>query len=98
MTDVDELAAWLDSAGVTEWQQIIKVSEEAGEVAKAYLGYIGTARKGVCATRRDVLDELADVAIAAMVAMKRMGYVPDRVVAQRITEVRDRIKDGEEPT
>lgn len=89
--DVSELAAWLDDSGVTMQQQIIKVGEEAGEVAKAYLGYIGTPRKGVCATRRDVLDELADVAITAMVTIKLMGYLPEVTVAQRIAEVRDRI-------
>ena len=50
--------------------QLLKVAEEAGEAAAAYIGMTGmNSRKGVCATRDDLLDELGDVIITAAVAM-----------------------------
>lgn len=49
---------------------ILKLSEEVGEVAEAYIGMHGlNPRKGVCRTRDDVLAELADVIVTAAVAM-----------------------------
>ena len=50
--------------------RLLKVAEEAGEAAAAYIGMTGmNSRKGICATRDDLLDELADVIITAAVAM-----------------------------
>lgn len=50
--------------------QLLKLTEEAGEAAAAYIGMTGlNSRKGVCATREDLLDELGDVIITAAVAM-----------------------------
>ncbi len=47
-----------------------KLTEEVGEVANAFIGMHGwNSRKGVCRTRDDLLDELADVIITAAVAM-----------------------------
>ncbi|WP_419993729.1 hypothetical protein [Streptomyces boninensis] len=49
---------------------ILKLSEEVGEVAEAYIGMHGlNPRKGVCRSRDDVLAELADVVVTAAVAM-----------------------------
>lgn len=49
---------------------ILKLTEEVGEGAEALIGMRGlNARKGVCRTQDDVLDELADVIITAAVAM-----------------------------
>ena len=50
--------------------RLLKLTEEVGEVADAFIGMHGlNARKGVCRTRDDLLDELADVIITAAVAM-----------------------------
>ncbi|GAB3662974.1 MazG-like family protein [Actinocorallia lasiicapitis] len=53
--------------------QMLKLSEEVGEAAEAYIGMIGAnRRKGVHRTRADVLAELSDVIITAAVAMSRL--------------------------
>jgi len=50
--------------------RLLKLTEEVGEVAEAFIGMHGlNGRKGVCRTRDDLLDELADVIITAAVAM-----------------------------
>jgi NTP pyrophosphatase (non-canonical NTP hydrolase) len=50
--------------------RILKLTEEVGEVAEAFIGMHGlNSRRGVCRSRQDLLDELADVIITAAVAM-----------------------------
>ena len=50
--------------------RLLKLTEEVGEVAEAFIGMQGlNRRKGVCRTRDDLLAELADVIITAAVAM-----------------------------
>jgi NTP pyrophosphatase (non-canonical NTP hydrolase) len=50
--------------------RLLKLTEEVGEVADAFLGVHGlNKRKGICRSRADLLDELADVIITAAVAM-----------------------------
>jgi len=50
--------------------QVLKLAEEVGEAAEALIGVEGlNARKGICHTWQDVLDELTDVIITAAVAM-----------------------------
>ena len=50
--------------------RILKLTEEVGEVAEAFIGMRGlNSRKGICRSREDLLDELADVIITAAVAM-----------------------------
>jgi NTP pyrophosphatase (non-canonical NTP hydrolase) len=50
--------------------RLLKLTEEVGEVADAFIGMHGlNRRKGICRTRDDLLDELADVVITAAVAM-----------------------------
>lgn len=50
--------------------RLLKLTEEVGEVADAFLGVHGlNERKGVCRTTDDLLDELSDVIITAAVAM-----------------------------
>jgi NTP pyrophosphatase (non-canonical NTP hydrolase) len=49
---------------------LLKLTEEVGEAAEALIGMKGlNSRKGVCRTREDLLDELADVIITAAVVM-----------------------------
>jgi len=50
--------------------RLLKLTEEVGEVAEAFIGMHGlNSRKGACRTRDDLLAELADVIITAAVAM-----------------------------
>jgi NTP pyrophosphatase (non-canonical NTP hydrolase) len=50
--------------------RLLKLTEEVGEAAEAFLGIHGlNKRKGVCRSHEDLLDELADVIITAAVAM-----------------------------
>ncbi|MBO2458343.1 NUDIX domain-containing protein [Actinomadura violacea] len=76
---------------------VLKVAEEVGEVAEAYIGMTGgNPRKGVHKNTSDVLDELADVMLSAAVPMvdlaggaaqaeahmaRRLGFVSARDVA-----------------
>lgn len=54
--------------------RILKVTEEAGEAAGAWIGVIGqNPRKGVTHTLDDVAGELADVAMTALVAIESLG-------------------------
>lgn len=50
--------------------RLLKLTEEVGEVAEAFIGMNGlNRRKGICRTRDDLLAELSDVIITAAVAM-----------------------------
>lgn len=54
--------------------QIIKIGEEYGEVCAAWVGYSGqNPRKGRTHTSEQVAEELADVAITAMLAIEALG-------------------------
>jgi NTP pyrophosphatase (non-canonical NTP hydrolase) len=77
-TAVPAARAWLDGANGTDdaelTSRILKLTEEAGEVAAAWIGVLGTnPRKGTTHTRRQVADELADVVITALVAIESLG-------------------------
>jgi NTP pyrophosphatase (non-canonical NTP hydrolase) len=65
---IGQLSAYLGD--VPPEARLLKLTEEVGEVAEAYLSMQGlNRRKGVCRTRDDLLAELADVIITAAVAM-----------------------------
>jgi 8-oxo-dGTP pyrophosphatase MutT (NUDIX family)/NTP pyrophosphatase (non-canonical NTP hydrolase) len=67
----DEIGALHDyHRDVPADSQLLKLMEEMGEVAQAWIGVQGhNRRKGIYATDQDVLAELADVIITAAVAM-----------------------------
>lgn len=75
--DIDE---WLDSeAGpdyhaqplAQDWARVGKVAEEAGEAVKALIGVTAqNPRKGVTHVQGDLLDELADAALASILAIQ----------------------------
>src|ERR1019366_451447 len=63
--------------------QLLKLTEETGEAAEAFIGMHGlNSRKGVCRSRDDLLAELADVIITAAVARshreRRRAVVTER--------------------
>ncbi|WP_203718551.1 MazG-like family protein [Asanoa siamensis] len=69
---------WLDAANGRDESElsyrILKVTEEAGEVASAWIGVRGqNPRKGTTHTKSDVAAELADVVITALVAIESLG-------------------------
>lgn len=79
---------WLMSAtkdglfddGHAEAMRLMKVTEEAGEATQAYIGLVGqNPRKGFTHTTDDVLSELFDVIIAAMVSMHDFTSDPERI-------------------
>lgn len=74
--------------------RLLKLTEEVGEVAEAYIGLQGmNKRKGVCRTEEDLLDELADVIITAAVAMNGVTGDAKRAhthLERRITTVTTR--------
>lgn len=73
--------------------RLFKVTEEAGEAAQALIGFVGAnKRKGITHSEEDVADELADVVIAAMVAMHDWVPSPERHLKARLQKLTERIK------
>ena len=84
--------AWLDKANGSDngalTFRILKVTEEAGEAAAARIGAVGNnPRKGVTHTTEHVAAELADVAMAALVAIESRTEVTDAYVARSLVPV-----------
>lgn len=74
--------------------RLLKLQEEAGEVAQAVIGFTGAnARKGYTHTEEDVAKELADVAITAMVALHDWVPSPDLFMKDRLQQLLARIKE-----
>ncbi|MEV4410680.1 MazG-like family protein [Catellatospora sp. NPDC049609] len=77
---------WLDahhgSGAQQQTMRILKVTEEAGEAARAWIGVQGqNPRKGVTHSSREVADELADVVLSALVAIQSLGFDPAEVLS-----------------
>jgi phosphoribosyl-ATP pyrophosphohydrolase len=82
---VREARAWLDahngSSPMELTCRILKITEEAGEAAEAWIGVLGqNPRKGITHTRDDVIAELADVAFTALVAIASLDHDPATVL------------------
>jgi phosphoribosyl-ATP pyrophosphohydrolase len=93
---VQDAANWLDEhTGAGREQlglRILKVVEEAGEAAAAWIGTVGqNPRKGTTHSRADVAAELADVAFTALVAIESLGHDPATVMHQCAAKVAGRI-------
>ncbi|MFH8410703.1 MazG-like family protein [Streptomyces sp. NPDC018019] len=92
--------AWLDDANGRGQEElalrILKITEEAGEVAQAYIGMTGqNPRKGVTHTREDVADELCDVAITALTALTSVVDNPEQVFAAHLGRRQQRVSELE---
>lgn len=88
--------AWLDEHNGRDPHEltcrILKVTEEAGEAAGAWIGVLGqNPRKGVTATREEVAAELADVVFTALVAIESLDLPTERVVDACARKVLSRI-------
>ncbi|MBI0300464.1 MazG-like family protein [Streptomyces sp. PRKS01-29] len=71
---IHRLVDWLDRENGRSPHEVsmrlLKLVEESGEVAQAYIGMTGqNPRKGVTHTAADVADELCDVILSAAVAL-----------------------------
>ena len=71
---VARTVAWLDAANGRSSHEtamrVMKIAEESGEAAAAYIGLTGAnPRKGVTAGPEDLAGELCDVVLAALVAL-----------------------------
>jgi NTP pyrophosphatase (non-canonical NTP hydrolase) len=72
--------------------QLLKISEEAGEAAGAWIGALGqNPRKGVTHLRSEVADELADVVMTALVAIESLGFDPEEVLTACAEKVLARV-------
>ncbi|MEV4927887.1 MazG-like family protein [Streptomyces roseoverticillatus] len=79
---VDRLDARNGTSAHETAMRLLKVTEEAGEAAQAYLGMQGqNPRKGCTHTRGDVATELCDVILTAMVALHAFHDDPATLLA-----------------
>ena len=103
MTETDDLwravhasKAWLDGHNGRDPHEvtlrILKVMEEAGEVAAARIGTRGqNPRKRIHQTDEDTAAELADVVITALVAIESLGLDARETVLTCARKVLSRI-------
>lgn len=81
-------------ADLTFQDQLDKVYEEIGEVAEAWIGVRGkNPRKGITHTREDVANELADVVITSLLAIKLLGFEPNAVLHLQAKKTEQRLND-----
>lgn len=80
-SDITALVDWIDQCNTDRFYnrealglKIMKIGEEFGEVVQAWIGYVGqNPRKGATHSRQDVIKELLDVALTALVAVESLG-------------------------
>ncbi|MEU0979086.1 MazG-like family protein [Streptomyces griseus] len=89
---IDGLVDWLDAQnGRPEPEltlRILKLSEEVGEVAEAWIGVLGqNPRKGVTHRRVDVADELCDVIVTASVALASIVEDPGAHFDKKLRQI-----------
>lgn len=86
------LVDWLDHENGHDDREIglriLKITEEAGEVAAAWIGVQGqNPRKGVTHTHPDVQDELVDVIVTAAVALASLVGNPQYVLDTKLAKI-----------
>lgn len=92
---IKRLVAWLDQENGRHESEIslriLKLAEEAGEVAQAWIGVQGqNPRKGITHTHVDVQEELCDVIVTAAVALASIIDNPDYVLDQKLAKIQAR--------
>lgn len=78
---VTGMVSWLNSKNLLTREElglrIIKLTEEVGEVSAAWIGFTGqNPRKGITHTKEDVVKELLDVSVTALVAAESIHGSP----------------------
>src|SRR5215472_1037378 len=67
-----------DQSMAQDWARVSKVIEELGEAVAAMIGYTGqNPRKGMTHTKEDMVYELADVAMTAILAIQHFTKADD---------------------
>ncbi|WP_328870922.1 MazG-like family protein [Streptomyces sp. NBC_00287] len=90
---IDDLWTWLEASRPIDGREglllrILKLSEEAGEVAEAVIGATGqNPRKGVTHTWDDVQAELCDVVITALIVLRTLTPDTREVFTRHLTRV-----------
>ncbi|MBZ4320756.1 MazG-like family protein [Streptomyces huiliensis] len=93
---VERLVEWLDAESTVSPEmarllRVLKISEEAGEVAEAIHGVTGSnPRKGDSHTWEDVEAELCDVILTGMVALKTITPNAAEAFERRLAHVAER--------
>lgn len=95
---VHDVVAHLDLANGRDASEVslrlLKLTEEVGEVAQAWIGLLGqNPRKGVVSTWDDVADELGDVVITGLVALASIQTDFADIVAVAAHKARTRLDD-----
>lgn len=94
---IHHLVAWLDRENGRSQHEIsmrlLKLVEEAGEVAQAYIGTQGqNPRKGRSHSTDDVADELCDVIVTAAVALTTISDGdPAAILNAKLKRIADRV-------
>lgn len=92
---VDFLIRCAKHFGNSPETQIIRVMEEGGEVAQAWIGFIGAnPRKGVTHRAVDVADELADLAMTALLGIVMLGFDPFDAMTKQQEKAEGRLRDA----
>lgn len=74
--------------------RVLKVQEDAGEVAQAVIGFVGAnKRKGYTHNEEQVAKELADVVVTAMVALHDWVPSPSLFMEKHLEGLLKRIKE-----
>jgi NTP pyrophosphatase (non-canonical NTP hydrolase) len=89
---IRSLVDWLDTENGRSDHELamrtLKVTEEAGEVAAAYLGVHGqNPRKGNSHAWSDVTGELCDVIVTAAVALATITNRPQDVLDEKLAKI-----------
>lgn len=93
---IDALRAWLDENNARPGNEalllrVLKISEEAGEVAEAVIGALGqNPRKGVSHSWQDVEAELCDVVVTALVALGTLTADPRGTLTAHVAALTER--------
>ncbi|WP_330449683.1 MazG-like family protein [Streptomyces anulatus] len=89
---IRDLVAWLDEQNGRSQQEItlriLKLGEETGEVAQAWIGVTGqNPRKGITHSVEDVADELCDVIVTASVALASLVDDPGAHLDAKVARI-----------
>jgi NTP pyrophosphatase (non-canonical NTP hydrolase) len=99
---IRDLVAWLDrNNGSGEHEtamRLLKVTEEAGEAAQAYITSRGqNPRKPKSGTDHQVADELVDVVVTALTTLYSFTPNPQAHFEAKLRQIRDRALGDQEP-
>ena len=82
-----------------DWGRVAKIGEEFGEAIDALIAYTGqNPRKGVCGEKSALLEELADVAMTALLAIQHFTKNDEKTrwwVENKARHIYDRMKAWE---